>query len=114
MTSSVCKSAIIAHGGCITFLPKQPSNQISDMPVLQSYSAMCVAAWSYITAAACMGLTAGLFVRRSEWELPRALIGPLIYWIIVCSVVGYYVVTLATQHLPASQVQSLTSCQSIC
>ena len=71
---------------------------------------MCVAAWSYITAAACMGLTAGLFVDRTDWDLPKALIGPLIYWIFICSVVGYYVVTFATQHLPASQVIALIFC----
>ena len=69
---------------------------------------MCVAAWSYITAAACMGITAGLFVEREDWDLPKALIGPLIYWIFICSVVGYYIVTFATQHLPASQVSSLS------
>lgn len=51
-----------------------------------------------------MGLTAGLFVDRSDWVLPQALVGPLIYWIFICSVVGYYIVTFATQHLPASQV----------
>lgn len=71
--------------------------------LLQSYSAMCVAAWSYIIAAACMGLTAGFFVDRKDWQLPEALLGPLLYWIFVCSVMGYYVVTFATQHLPASQ-----------
>ena len=73
---------------------------------------MCVAAWSYITAAACMGLTAGLFVDRTDWDLPRALIGPLIYWIFICSVIGYYVVTFATQHLPASQVGKLMISQA--
>lgn len=79
--------------------------------LVQSYSAMCVAAWAYITAATCMGLTAGLFVDRKDWKLPDALIGPLIYWILVCSVVGYYVVTFATQHLPASQVASFQCLQ---
>ena len=67
------------------------------------YPAMCVAAWAYITAALSMGLTALLFVERSGWEVPRQLLGPLVYWIFVCSVLGYYVVTWATQHLPASQ-----------
>ena len=65
---------------------------------------MCVAAWAYITAALSMGFTALMFVERSGWEVPRQLLGPLVYWIFVCSVLGYYVVTWATQHLPASQV----------
>ena len=38
-------------------------------------------------------------------QLPETLYGPLLYWIVVCSVAGYYFVTWATQHLPASQVQ---------
>ena len=65
---------------------------------------MCVAAWAYITAAVAMGTTAVLFVDSPGWEVPPALVGPLAYWIIICSVLGYYVVTWATQHLPASQV----------
>ena len=52
-------------------------------------------------------LTAGLFVERTDWKLPEALYGPMVYWIFVCSVMGYYVVTFATQHLPASQVGPL-------
>jgi len=74
------------------------------MHTLQHYSAMCVAAWAYITAAGCMGVTAGLFVDRKDWALPTALVGPLFYWIFICSVLGYWVVTYSTQHLPASQV----------
>ncbi len=38
-------------------------------------------------------------------QLPETLYGPLLYWIVVCSVAGYYFVTWATQHLPASQVR---------
>ena len=33
------------------------------------YSPMCVAAWAYIVAATCMGLTAGVAVERSRWEV---------------------------------------------
>ena len=64
---------------------------------------MCVAAWAYVTAATLMGLTAALFVEPQEWHLPAGLLGPLVYWIFICSVLGYYVVTFSTQHLPASQ-----------
>ena len=69
------------------------------------YPAMCIAAWAYITAAIAMGTTAVLFVEPPGWELPAALMGPLAYWILICSVLGYYIVTWATQHLPASQAR---------
>jgi len=36
----------------------------------------------------------------------EAMIGPLIYWILVASVLGYYLLTAATQYLPASQVKT--------
>ena len=76
----------------------------SAKQLVAKYPAICVAAWSYVTAAVCMGATALLFVEQSGWEVPRQLWGPLVYWIFICSVVGYYVVTWATQFLPASQV----------
>ena len=65
---------------------------------------MCIAAWAYLMAALCMGTTAAVTVERTGWEIPSELVGPLVYWVFVCSVIGYYVVTWATQHLPASQV----------
>ena len=40
----------------------------------------------------------------ADVQVPRPLWGPLAYWIAICSVLGYYVVTWATQHLAASQV----------
>ena len=83
-----------------------PMLRCSAKQLVVRYPAMCVAAWAYITAALSMGLTALLFVERSGWEVPRQLLGPLVYWIFVCSVLGYYVVTWATQHLPASQVSA--------
>lgn len=52
-----------------------------------------------------MGLAAAIFTDAADWRFPHALLGPLIYWILVCSVVGYYVVTWATRILPASQVR---------
>ena len=82
-----------------------PLLHCSAKQLVVRYPAMCVAAWAYITAALSMGITALLFVERSGWEVPRQLLGPLVYWIFVCSVLGYYVVTWATQHLPASQVR---------
>ena len=40
-----------------------------------------------------------------------AMIGPLIYWIAVASVCGYYLLTAATRYLPASQVASFQCLQ---
>ena len=42
----------------------------------------------------------------------EAMIGPLIYWILVASVLGYYLLTAATQYLPASQVSSVSAALS--
>ncbi|CAL8470768.1 g10310 [Coccomyxa elongata] len=84
---------------------------LSAKQLVAKYPAICVAAWSYVTAALCMGATALLFVEQSGWEVPRQLWGPLVYWIFICSVIGYYVVTWATQFLPASQVASFQCLQ---
>ena len=39
------------------------------------------------------------------------LIGPLIYWILVASILCYYVLTAATRYLPASQVAAFQCLQ---
>lgn len=52
-----------------------------------------------------MGLAAVLFTTPPDWRFPRSMVLPLLYWIVVCSVAGYYAVTWAMQHLPASQVR---------
>lgn len=72
--------------------------------LVQRYSPAAVTAWAYITAASLMGATAAGTIEVEQWTVPRPLLGPLLYWIVVCSVVGYFVVTAATQYLPASQV----------
>lgn len=59
-----------------------------------------------LTAATCMSLAAAAFTTPADWHFPRAMVAPLIYWIIVCSVAGYYAVTWAMRHLPASQVRA--------
>lgn len=77
---------------------------ITAKQLVVKYPPMCVAAWAYVTAAVCMGCSAAAFVDRDHWQMPSVMWGPLAYWILVCSVIGYYVVTWATQYLPASQV----------
>ncbi|KAL0029246.1 hypothetical protein WJX79_005217 [Trebouxia sp. C0005] len=51
------------------------------------------------------------FVEQKDWQLPSIMLGPLAYWVVVCSVIGYYVVTWATQYLPASQVAAFQCLQ---
>ena len=80
---------------------------ITAKQLVSKYPPMCVAAWAYITAAVCMGVAAAAFVEQKDWQLPSIMLGPLAYWVVVCSVIGYYVVTWATQYLPASQASHL-------
>lgn len=77
---------------------------ITAKQLVLKYPPMCVAAWAYIIAAVCMGVAAVASVDQQDWHLPSIMLGPLAYWVVVCSVIGYYVVTWATQYLPASQV----------
>ena len=80
---------------------------ITAKQLVLKYPPMCVAAWAYITAAVCMGAAAAAVVDQKDWWLPSIMLGPLAYWVVVCSVIGYYVVTWATQYLPPSQVTGL-------
>ncbi len=80
---------------------------ITAKQLVLKYPPMCVAAWAYIIAAVCMGIAAVAYVDQKDWSLPSIMLGPLAYWVVVCSVIGYYVVTWATQYLPASQVFEL-------
>ncbi|RMZ52575.1 hypothetical protein APUTEX25_003718, partial [Auxenochlorella protothecoides] len=75
------------------------------------YPAISVAAWAYTGAAALMGLAALVSTPAAGWSLPPALLGPLLYWVLVCSVAGYFVVAWAMQTLPASQVAAFQCLQ---
>lgn len=68
-------------------------------------------AWAYLPAALLMGGTAAASAPASAWRLPAALVGPLAYWVLVCSVAGYAAVAWAAARLPASQVASFTVLQ---
>lgn len=70
-----------------------------------------VQAWTYLTAAAWMGVTAVATVPFSDWTLPQRVHGPLVYWIFVSSIAGYSIMTLATRYLPASQVSAFVCLQ---
>lgn len=79
--------------------------------IVSRYHAVSVASWAYAGAAALMGLTAVVFTDRDAWHVPRSLRWPLAYWVLVCSVGGYALVTTAMQHLPASQVAAFQCLQ---
>ena len=90
---------------------------ITAKQLVMKYPPMCVAAWAYIVAAVCMGGAAFTFVDHQDWQMPQVMLGPLVYWVVVCSVIGYYVVTWATQYLPASQVvcnHAQVDCLTMC
>lgn len=79
--------------------------------LVAKYAPVQVAAWAYLVAATMMGSAALAFTTRADWNFPNALIMPLLYWITVCSIFGYYVVTWAMRHLPASQVAAFQCLQ---
>jgi len=81
--------------------------------VVQRHSPATVASWAYVIAATLMGCAAAVFVDPSDWHLPRSLWGPLAFWIFVCSVGGYLLVTIAIRHLPASQVAAFQCLQPV-
>ncbi|KAK9828607.1 hypothetical protein WJX72_001011 [[Myrmecia] bisecta] len=56
-------------------------------------------------------LAMALYFLSAKQLVQSVLFGPLLYWIFICSVVGYYVVTWATQFLPASQVAAFQCLQ---
>lgn len=82
-------------------------------PLLAKYPPMNVAAWAYIVAAIQMGATA-YFSNHSHpdgWTLPPSIFGPLLYWIFVCSVGGYYIIAWSMTLLPSSQVATFQCLQ---
>lgn len=76
-------------------------------PVLGNYPPITVAAWGYMIAASIMGITAVFYNQffQLEWYLPQDAFGPLMYWILICSVCGYYIIAWAIANLPSTQVK---------
>lgn len=74
--------------------------------ILLIYPPIAAAAWGYMSAAVMMGITAMFYNRhyQEHWNLPSEAVGPLIYWILVCSVGGYCSITWAAKYLPSTQV----------
>jgi len=82
-------------------------------PFLTLYSPMSVAAWAYVVAAACMGVTAIWYNQFYEhsWYLPQAAYGPLAFWIVICSICGYTIIAWGMKHLPSTQVAAFQCLQ---
>jgi drug/metabolite transporter (DMT)-like permease len=77
------------------------------------YSPFQVAAWSYLVAATLMGCAALVFTSSVDWNFPRAMLLPLVYWVLIGSVGGYVIVTWAVKYLPASQVAAFQCLQPL-
>lgn len=75
------------------------------------YSPIQITAWAYIVAASLMGFSSLIFTSHTDWHFPHSLFAPLLYWILICSVGGYFLVTWAMKHLPASQVAAFQCLQ---
>ena len=87
------------------------SYYILSKKLLGKYSPAQVSAWAYIVAASLMGVAAATFTSSPDWHFPKSLLLPLAYWVLICSVGGYYIVTWAMCYLPASQVASFQCLQ---
>lgn len=82
-------------------------------PCSQPTGYVCMQAWAYVAAAACMACVAVVFVPWSEFLLPACALGPLAYWVMVTSMGGYSILTAATRALPATQVSAFICVQPI-
>uniref|UniRef100_A0A061RX60 WAT1-related protein n=1 Tax=Tetraselmis sp. GSL018 TaxID=582737 RepID=A0A061RX60_9CHLO len=81
--------------------------------LLARFHSSTVTAWAYVVAAACMLSVALATVPRGRWALPSQAVGPLLYWALVCSVLGYLTITWAASRLPASRVAAFQCLQPI-
>jgi len=81
---------------------------VFSKPYVKKYPPLAVTAWAYLVAALCMGITAVWYnmVYGLNWILPADAYGPLVYWIVICSVCGYNAIAWSMTHLPATQVSS--------
>lgn len=77
------------------------------------YPPIAIAAWAYTGGAALMALAAAASSPPDAWLLPGPLLGPLAFWVLVCSVGGYAATAWAMQALPASQVAAFQCLQPL-
>ncbi|GAB4820825.1 hypothetical protein N2152v2_007871 [Parachlorella kessleri] len=80
--------------------------------VLRTYPPLLVTTWAYLIGATCVGAVAAVTTSATDWVgFPIVLIGPLVYWVLLCSVGAYFLVTWATRHLPPSEVAAFPCLQ---
>lgn len=60
-----------------------------------------------------MGLVATIAVPRAELVLPVSSRGPLLYWVLIVSILGYSIFTSATSVLVATHVAAFISVQPL-
>ena len=84
---------------------------ISVKTVSLRFHSAAITAWSYTTACLLMLVTATLTVPTSQWHIPAGTEGPLLYWVVVSSVMGYCILTWATGRIPASHVAAMQCLQ---
>eukprot|EP00951_Prasinocladus_malaysianus_P015288 scaffold117103_cov35-Prasinocladus_malaysianus.AAC.1 len=79
---------------------------ISVKQMVLRYPSANVTAWSYMFAALLLAAASLATVPLSDWTVPREALGPLTWWVLVVSVVGYCLITWAASVIPASQVSA--------
>lgn len=110
--SSQSGSSMLAGNICLVFnTAAMAVYYVYAKQLVSRYPPVAVAAWAYAVAAALMACAAVTVAPLSRWPLPSALIGPLLYWVLICSVFGYFVVAWGMQTLPASQVAAFQCLQ---
>lgn len=83
---------------------------IATKPLFKRYGPLSVAAWSYITAAVLMAITALIVVRDAEkWTVPVRLLWVVAYWVLFSSVAAYAIMTWANKHTASSVVSAYTT-----
>ena len=69
--------------------------------------------WAYLGAATWMALVATITVPKPELILPASSHGPLLYWVVIVSILGYSILTSATSVLEATHVAAFISVQPL-
>lgn len=87
---------------------------IFSKPLLKRYPALSVTGWSYIVASVGMGLTSLQYVHEAgAWHVPAGAWAALAYWVIMASIVAYFLMTWANQYADASIVSAYTTLQPL-
>lgn len=86
---------------------------IAAKGLTRGYPPLCLTAWAYMTAACCLLAAVLTTCPLQDWRLPAPLVGPLLFWILGCSIFAYFTMTAATKYLPASEVAAYQCLQPL-